>query len=91
MLKVTKADQFLIDLEDVVLYIARDNINAALDMEIRVHQQVDKLADPNFPRRKGRKAGTMELVVHPNFIVVVQQTETTVIALNLLHVARQYP
>jgi len=30
-------------------------------------------------------------VVHPNYVVALQQTETTVTVLNLLHVARQYP
>ncbi len=91
MLKVVKSDQFLMDIEDVVLFIAQDNVSAAMDLETRIHQQVDSLVDPNFPRRKGRKAGTLELVVHPNYVVVLEQTATTVIAVNLLHVARRYP
>ncbi len=81
----------MLDMDDVVLFIAQDNLDAALALEQRVHSQVDKLADPNFPRRKGRKAGTLELVVHANYIVVLQQTMHTVTVLNLLHVARQYP
>lgn len=88
---VIKSDQFMQDVEDVVLFIAEDNISAADALERRIHQQVDKLADPNFPRRKGRKPGTLELVVHPNYVVVLQQTDSTVTVLNLLHVARQYP
>jgi len=91
MFQVIKSDQFMRDLEAVVLHIAQDNVAAALSLEARVHQQVDSLADPNFPRRRGRKAGTMELVVHPHYIVVIQQTQTSVLALNVLHVARQYP
>lgn len=90
-LKVIKSDQFLADLENVVVYIAQDNVMAALDLEQRVHGQVDGLADPNFPRRQGRVPGTLELVVHPNYVVVLQQTDATVTVLNLLHVARQYP
>lgn len=90
-LKVIKSDQFQTDLEEVVLFIAQDNVLAAMDMEQRVHSQVDSLADPNFPRRLGRRPDTLELVVHPNYVVVLQQTETTVTVLNLLHVARQYP
>jgi toxin ParE1/3/4 len=88
---VVKSDQFLQDVENVVLFIAEDNIGAADALEQRVHQQVDSLADPNFPRRKGRKPGTLELVVHPNYVVVLQQNEVTVTVLNLMHVARQYP
>jgi hypothetical protein len=33
----------------------------------------------------------MELVAHPNYIVLLQQTETTVTALAVMHAARQYP
>ncbi len=91
MLKVVKTDQFLLDIEDVIVFIAQDNISAAIDFEAHVHQQLDSLSDPNFPRRKGRKAGTLELVMHPNYVVVLEQTATTVIAVNLLHVARRYP
>ena len=88
---VVKSDQFLQDVENVVLFIAEDNIGAADALEQRVHQQVDSLADPNFPRRKGRKPGTLELVVHPNYVAVLQQNEATMTVLNLMHVARQYP
>lgn len=91
MLNVVKTVQFLSDLDDVVLFIAQDNLSAAVRLEDHVHQQANSLADPNFPRRKGRKPGTLELVVHPNYLVVLQQTDTTVTVLNLLHVARQYP
>jgi len=89
--RVVKSNRFMQDVEDVVLFIAEDNISAADALEQRIHQQVDSLADPNFPRRLGRKPGTLELVVHPNYVAVLQQTETTVTVLNLLHVARQYP
>ncbi|MFZ4626239.1 MAG: type II toxin-antitoxin system RelE/ParE family toxin [Rhodoferax sp.] len=91
MLKVEKTDRFLLDVDDMVVFIAQDNAVAALALEDRIHQQVDSLSDPNFPRRKGRKPGTLELVVHPHYMVVLQQTDTTVTVLNLLHTARQYP
>lgn len=90
-LQVIKTHQFLADLEDVVLFIAQDNVTAAMDMEQRLHSQVDSLADPKFPRRLGRVPGTLELVAHPNYVVLLQQTETTVTVLAVMHVARQYP
>jgi plasmid stabilization system protein ParE len=90
-LKIIKTEQFQLDLESMVLYVARDNIDAALALEALIHSQVDQLADPNFPRRLGRVAGTLELVAHPNYIVLLQQTDTTVTALALMHVARKYP
>ena len=90
-LQVIKTDQFLTDLESVVLFIAQDNVLAAMDMEQHIHRQVDSLADPNFPRRWGRVSGTLELVAHPNYVVLLEQTDTTVSAVALMHVARQYP
>jgi plasmid stabilization system protein ParE len=90
-MRVEKTDQFQRDLERIVLHVAQDNIDAALALEALIHSQVDKLADPNFPRRPGRVAGTLELVVHPNYIVLLQQTVAAVTALAVMHVARQYP
>ena len=89
--KVDKTIQFLQDLDDMVLFIAQDNVVAALELEQHIQNQVDKLADPNFPRRRGRLPGTLELVAHPNYIVLLEQTDTIVSALALMHVARQYP
>jgi len=91
MLKVEESDRFMLDMDDVVLFMAQDNLDAALALEQRMHSQVDTLADPNFPRRKGRKAGTLERVVHAAYVAVLQQTAGTVTVLNLLHVARQDP
>lgn len=91
VLKVHKTEQFQADLNDAVLFIAQDNVQAAIDMEQLLHSQVDQLANPNFPRRKGRVPGTLELVAHPNYVVLLEQTRTTVTALALMHVARQYP
>ena len=90
-LRVEKTESFLLDVDAIVVFIAQDNFAAAVELEDLIHQQVDSLADPNFPRRKGRKAGTLELVAHPNYVVVFEQTATTVTVFNLLHVARKYP
>lgn len=91
MLEVRKTERFLTDVEDIVVFVARDNVQAALDLEALIHSQVDRLADPNLPRRKGRVAGTLELVAHPNYVVVLHQTSMAVTALSVLHVARQFP
>lgn len=88
---VEKTLQFLLDLEATVMHIAQENVLAALAFEELIHNQVDSLADPNFPRRQGRVAGTLELVAHSNYVVVLQQSNKVVTALALLHVARQYP
>nr|WP_315243115.1 type II toxin-antitoxin system RelE/ParE family toxin [uncultured Albidiferax sp.] len=90
-LAVVRSDQYLLDLMAMHDTIAQDNTDAAMDMFLDIDNQVAHLADPNFPRRKGRKPGTLELVVHPNYIVVLEQNASSVIALALLHVAKQYP
>jgi toxin ParE1/3/4 len=60
-------------------------------MWLMIDEQVSKLADPNFPRRRGRIEGTLELVVHPNYVVVLTQTLDTVTAIEVLHSAMKSP
>lgn len=91
LLKVVRTPRYDNDLVAVGEYIEQDNPNAALAMLLHIEEQIDSLAGPNFPRRKGRKAGTLELVAHPNYVEVFEQTDTTVTVFNLLHAARQYP
>ncbi|MDD4942345.1 type II toxin-antitoxin system RelE/ParE family toxin [Rhodoferax sp.] len=88
---MNRTDAYRLDLQSVHDYIEQDNPDAAMKLLLHIEDQVDHLADPNFPRRMGRQPGTLELVVHANYVVVLQQTDTTVTLLNLLHVARQYP
>lgn len=91
MLEVRKTERFLDDLDGIVEFVARENVQAALDLEELLHTQVDQLADPNFPWRRGRVPGTWELVAHSNYVVVLQQTSVAVTVLAVLHVARQFP
>ena len=91
VLTVIRTPRYDNDLVAVGEFIEQDNPDAALALLLHIEDQVDSLSDPNFPRRKGRKPGTLELVVHPHYIVVLMQTATTVTVLNLLHTARQYP
>ena len=90
-LSVYRSDRYLSDLQAVYDYIEQDNPDAAMSMLLLIDEQVDSLRDPNFPRRRGRKTGTLELVAHPNYVVVITQTKTAVSALAIMHVARQYP
>jgi hypothetical protein len=59
-----------------------------------IDQQVDQLADPNFPRRPStRVAGVHELVAHENYIVYFDQNDSdcTATMRAMVHVARQIP
>jgi plasmid stabilization system protein ParE len=52
---------------------------------------VKKLADPKFPRRRGRIAGTRELVAHENYLVILTEDDATVTAWNVVHARRKFP
>lgn len=91
MFKVSRSANYLDTLHEIVRHIAQDNITAALALEERIEDQVSHLSDPKFPRRKGRVKGTHELVTHPNYIVLLKQTTTEVLAYDVVHVARKFP
>jgi toxin ParE1/3/4 len=73
-------------------YIARDNLQAALNQLDAVQQQVRILADHPEIGRPGRVAGTRELVISRTpFILVYRIDEDAVRILHFLHGARQWP
>jgi toxin ParE1/3/4 len=90
-MKVLRKPLYMQSLQEIEDHIAIGNPLAALDMWLHIDDQVDKLADPNFPRRRGRVAGTLELVAHANYVVILEQTADTVTVLDVLHAARKYP
>jgi plasmid stabilization system protein ParE len=90
-MKVLRKPQYWESLQAIEDYIAHDNPSAAIDLWLSIDDQVSKLSDPNFPRRRGRVAGTLELVVHPNYVVILEQTLDTVTVLEVLHAAMKYP
>ena len=90
-MKVLRKPQYWESLQAIEDYIAHDNPAAAIDMWFSIDDQVSKLTDPNFPRRRGRVPGTLELVAHPNYVVVFEQTLDAVTVLDVLHVAMKYP
>ncbi len=88
---VLRTARYRSSLDAIEAYIAQDNPLAATEVWLLIDEQVQSLADPNFPRRLGRVVGTLELVAHENYVVILQQLGDTVTALDVLHVARQYP
>ena len=90
-MKVLRKPQYWESLQALEDYIAHDNPLAAINLWLDIDDQVSRLSDPNFPRRRGRVAGTLELVVHPNYVVILEQSLDTVTALEVLHAAMKYP
>lgn len=90
-MKVLRKPRYWESLQAIEDFVAKDNPTAAVNLWLTIDDQVSLLADPNFPRRRGRVSGTLELVAHPNYVVILVQAEDTVTAIEVLHVARQYP
>lgn len=91
MKRVIRRKTYRDDLLAIADYITQDSPGAAARLRLAIDDQVSKLADPNFPRRRGRVAGTHELVAHENYLVILIEDDTTVTALNVVHARRQYP
>jgi plasmid stabilization system protein ParE len=89
--RVIRRRTYLDDLRAISAYIAKDSPQAAARLRLHIDDQVAKLADPKFPRRRGRRAGTKELVAHENYIVILIEDAETVTALNVVHARRQFP
>jgi len=88
---VERTDEYMDDLAAIEAHIAKDNPLAAVDMWLHIDDQVAQLSDPNYPRRPGRIAGTMELVAHENHIVVLKETASLVIVMNVIGARQQWP
>lgn len=74
--RVARRPQYRDDLDAIEAWIAQDNPSAAIAMWLLIDEQVDKLADPNFPRRiSTRVPGSYELVAHENYIVYLDQDD----------------
>ena len=92
--RVIRRPEYQQDLEAIEAWIARDNPLAAVDMWLLIDDQVECLADPNFPRRKSTRVTlAYELVAHENYMVYFDQDEDRCIVTvrAVVHVARQFP
>lgn len=79
------------DLLAIVDYISDDNPDAAQALKDEIEGKAGKLADRPKLYRPGRVAGTREMVVRPNYIVVYAEDDRAVVILRVLHAAQQWP
>ena len=92
--RIIRRPEYREDLDAIEAWIARDNVSASVGMWLLIDDQVEQLADPNFPRRPSpRVAGAHELVAHENYIVYFDQDESncSITVRAVVHVARQFP
>lgn len=78
-------------LRQILGYIAEHNPEAASNLHEDIEQATSALINHPYLYRHGKLAGTREIVVHPNYIVVYRVTLTAIEILNVLHSRRQYP
>jgi addiction module RelE/StbE family toxin len=79
------------DRKEIREYIALQNPDAALRLDTLISEKAFKLIDHPSLGRIGRIKGTRELVVHPSYILVYDQTRDHIRILRVLHTARQWP
>lgn len=91
MKKVVRLTSYRQSLRDLSAQVAKDNPRAAARLRINIDDQVSQLSDPNFPHKIGRVKGAFELVAHPNYIVILEESAKTVTVLLVVHARQQWP
>lgn len=79
------------DLLEILDYISDDNPAAAERLIAEIEAKASRLPERPDLYRKGRAAGTREMVVRPNYLVVYTVDERAVRVLRVLHAAQNWP
>lgn len=79
------------DLIKIVLHISKDNPDAADKLADEIEAKAGVLAEHPELSPAGRKRGTRELVVHPNYIVIYRVLGKTVEVLRVKHTSQAWP
>jgi addiction module RelE/StbE family toxin len=79
------------DLLAIVDYISDNNPEAAQQLKDDIQAKVAKLLEHPELYRPGRVAGTREMVVRRNYVVIYTEDARAVLILRVLHGARQWP
>jgi toxin ParE1/3/4 len=91
MLPIEWAPEAVVELEEIVAYIARDSARAAEAMRLRIEASILPAAEHPYMFRPGRVEGTREVVAHPNYLVVYRVLSERIRVVTVIHARRQYP
>jgi toxin ParE1/3/4 len=91
MLQIVWSDEARGDLRSLIEYIAPRNPIAARRMKALLDEAILPAVEHPYLFRPGRVAGTREIVVHPNYILVYQVGDGALVVLRVLHARQQYP
>lgn len=79
------------DLLAIIDYISDDNPAAAQALKDEIETKVSRLPDHPKLYRAGRVAGTREMVVRGNYLVIYTEDPKGISILRVLHGAQQWP
>jgi toxin ParE1/3/4 len=92
-MRVTWTPEAQQDRADIWDYIAADNLSAAVKMDELFSDAAIRLTQHPMLGRRGKVAGTRELVLHESYCLVYEiDSENEIVwLLALVHTARQWP
>ena len=79
------------DLAAIVDFIFADNPMAAIELEAHAFHSAETLAALPYLGRSGRAAGSRELIIHPNYMIVYEVYPQKITVLAVLHTRQAYP
>ncbi len=79
------------DRDEIYAFIEADKPAAALALDELLEEKAGRLVDHPDLGRPGRIAGTRELVVHRNYVLVYDSPGDAVRLLRVLHAAGRWP
>ena len=91
MNRLTWRPMALADRDAIMVYIAQDNPNAAIDLDLEFEAKAENARLRPKLYKAGRVKGTREIVVRPNYVMVYRVTGDVVDVLRVLHAAQQWP
>ena len=91
LLRVDWRESARADLLAIIDYISDDSPDAAQRMKDDIEAKAISLAEYPNRHRPGRVAGTREMVVHPNYLIIYSAGAESVVILRILHAAQQWP
>lgn len=90
-LQLLWSDPAKANLRKILDYIAEEDAGAALRLRSRIDEMIMPTLEHPYLFRPGRLAGTREIVVHPNYIVVYKVAAEHIEVVRVLHTRRKYP
>jgi toxin ParE1/3/4 len=89
---VTWRPAALRDKRGQIEYLAARNATAAAELEVRLVDQTERLAQYPLMGRVGKVRGTRELpITRTNFVVIYRVVDSTVLIMRVLHGRQRWP